>query len=125
MSSQGIIAIIAALGGGAGIISIINAIRGPQKKNDEDLKAFVTDSFKAQKEDIFKNLEDHFRELKDNDLTILRNSITHIYYKFKEQKRIPIYEKENWLKMYERYQKLGGNSYVAEITKIMLTWEEY
>ena len=61
---------------------------------------------------------------KENDLAILRNTITHIYFKYKDQKKIPHYEKENVLSLYERYDALGGNHYVHNIINEIEGWEE-
>ena len=52
---------------------------------------------------------------KANDLAIIRNTITHIYFKYKDEKKIPHYEKENVLSLYGRYEELGGNSYIKTI----------
>lgn len=61
---------------------------------------------------------------KERDLALIRNNITHIYQKYCKEKKIPHYEKENVLYMYEEYKKLKGNSYVAEIISQIKTWEE-
>jgi len=52
---------------------------------------------------------------------ILRNTLTHIYFKYKDEKKIPHYEKENVLHLFARYK---GNSYVEAIVEEMKTWEE-
>lgn len=48
-------------------------------------------------------------------LVEIREEIIQIYNKFSEQHYIPIYEKENLIKRYEVYEKLGGNSFVHDI----------
>lgn len=48
---------------------------------------------------------------------LLRSNITSKYYVYSEMKEIPYYEKENIDKMFEQYQKMGGNSYVETIVK--------
>lgn len=60
----------------------------------------------------------------ETNLAILRNTITHIYFKYKDSKKIPHYEKENVLYLYENYEKLNGNSYVKDIITNIKTWEE-
>ena len=35
------------------------------------------------------------------DLAIIRNTITHIYFKYKDIKKIPHYEKENLISLYD------------------------
>lgn len=58
------------------------------------------------------------------DVAIIRNTLTHIYFKYKDKKKIPHYEKENFMSLYERYIKLKGNSYVKTIAKEVQSWEE-
>ncbi len=56
-------------------------------------------------------------------LAMLRNDITTIYYKHLVTKSLPTYARENLILLYEAYVGLGGNSYVCEVYKDMLTWE--
>lgn len=64
-------------------------------------------------------------ESKDKtDLAILRNTLTHIYFKYKDAKKIPHYEKENVMYLFEQYTTLGGNSYVKQIVDEVKDWEE-
>lgn len=64
-------------------------------------------------------------ESKDKtDLAILRNTLTHIYFKYKDAKKIPHYEKENVMYLFEQYSSLGGNSYVKQIVDEIKDWEE-
>ena len=66
-----------------------------------------------------KNLEND-----ETNLAMLRNTITHIYFKYKDVKKIPHYEKENLISLYERYQQLHGNHYIKMIVEEMKDWEE-
>lgn len=59
--------------------------------------------------------------LKDALTTVLRNDITEIYDKAIERGFIGDYDRENFLKMYKVYTDLGGNSYIHEIYKQILT----
>ena len=140
MGAEGIIAIIAAIGGLSGIIAIIKAITEPfSGKSDEKVKQLIKEVIQEHdnekekktdekimsvKDDIIKEMEEHFKTINENDTTILRHEITSLYFKYKDGKKIPNYEKQNWLKMYERYRALGGNSYIVEITGKMKDWEE-
>lgn len=56
-------------------------------------------------------------------LCITRSEITAIYYKYFELKAFPIYERENLIKLYDSYEKNGGNSYIHTIVDEMLEWE--
>jgi hypothetical protein len=48
---------------------------------------------------------------------LLRSNITSKYYVYTELKEIPLYEKENINYMFEQYDEMGGNSYVAGLVK--------
>ena len=69
-------------------------------------------------------IEKRIKATEDNDLAVLRNTITHIYFKYKDNKKIPHYEKENVVSLYERYEALNGNHYIKNIMKEIEGWEE-
>ena len=60
-------------------------------------------------------------DLEGTNDDMLRNTLTHLYFKYKDEKRIPHYEKENVLHLYASYK---GNSYVSTIVEEMKSWEE-
>ena len=53
----------------------------------------------------------------------LRNEMLHIYYHNKDDKRIRQYEYENFVKLYEAYKALKGNSFIDKIYKEVKTWQ--
>lgn len=53
--------------------------------------------------------------LKDGTLALLRNEIIHSYDKYIYRKWIPIYARENVLKLYEAYHQLGGNGAIDKL----------
>ena len=69
-------------------------------------------------------IEKKVKTAEENDVAVIRNTITHIYFKYKDTKKIPHYEKENLLALFERYESLNGNHYIKNIMKEMETWEE-
>lgn len=61
---------------------------------------------------------------KEVDRCVLRDLITNIYYKYLDEKKIPIYELEDAAALHELYRKRGGNSYVQHIYRQMTEdWE--
>lgn len=87
----------------------------------------IREEVKEANKDIQEKVEVVAKKVKSVDqtnLAILRNTITHIYFKYKDAKKIPHYEKENALYLYEQYERLGGNSYVVDIISQIKTWEE-
>ena len=52
----------------------------------------------------------------------LRSDMLHTYYQHKDAKRIRQYELENFIKLYDAYKALGGNSFIDDIYEEVLTW---
>ena len=53
----------------------------------------------------------------------LRSDMLHTYYRHHESETIRQYEYENFVKSYDAYHALGGNSFVDKIYKEVQTWE--
>lgn len=53
----------------------------------------------------------------------LRSDMLHIYYKYKDVKRIRQYEFENFVYLYKAYKALRGNSFIDKIYKEVMQWE--
>lgn len=74
-------------------------------------------------EDHVKISEAKFSKTEGVQLSILRNMITDIYYRYKDAQKLPMYEKESLHHMYDDYVSRGGNSYIPSIVEIMDKWE--
>lgn len=53
----------------------------------------------------------------------LRSEMLRIYYHHRESKKIRQFEFENFIKLYEAYKALGGNSFVDRISEEVNEWE--
>ena len=121
---EAIVAIIAALGGTAGLVSIINAFKQP-KRSDSEIQDLVLKAIeKSDLNQKFKDINDRLDSHLESQLSILRHEITEIYYKYLENKEIPAHTKQDLCYLYEQYEKLGGNSYVKQIYLEMQNWKE-
>lgn len=121
---EAIVAIIAALGGTAGLVSIINAFKQP-KRSDQEVQDLVLKAIeKSDLSQKFKNINDRLDSHLESQLCLLRHQITEIYYKYLENKEIPAHTKQDLFYLYEQYEKLGGNSYVKQIYLEMQNWKE-
>lgn len=121
---EAIVAIIAALGGTAGLVSIINAFKQP-KRSDQEVQELVLKAIeKSDLNQKFKDINDRLDSHLESQLSILRHEITEIYYKYLENKEIPAHTKQDLCYLYEQYEKLGGNSYVKQIYLEMQNWKE-
>ena len=121
---EAIVAIIAALGGTAGLVSIINAFKQP-KRSDQEVQELVLKAIeKSDLNQKFKDLNQRLDSHLESQLCLLRHQITEIYYKYLENKEIPAHTKQDLCYLYEQYEKLGGNSYVKQIYLEMQNWKE-
>lgn len=97
-------------------------------------KLFREEGLDAQIKTIRTLLEEHIAEdrmrseewelQKEVDRCVLRDLITGIYYKYKEEKRIPVYAFEDVMSLNDLYRKRGGNSYVKDLVVQMRGWEK-
>ena len=53
----------------------------------------------------------------------LRSDMLHIYYQYKDEKKIRQYELENFVYLYKAYKALKGNSFIDKIYKEVMAWE--
>lgn len=53
----------------------------------------------------------------------LRSDMLHIYYQYKDEKKIRQYELENFVYLYKAYKALRGNSFIDKIYKAVMKWE--
>ena len=73
---------------------------------------------------IDRKLEDFHSEWKDYNIIMLRHDITSVYQHYKSSAAIPQGIYQSTMELYDKYEKLGGNSYVHEIVEEMKTWEK-
>lgn len=59
---------------------------------------------------------------KEGERCLLRSEMLRIYYQYLETKKIRQYEFENFIKLYQAYKALGGNSFIDEIYQEVTTW---
>lgn len=109
------------------ILTIMTFVGIISKKPKEWFRRLIREESIAANQGLATQLteiQNHLKESDETDQTILRNNITHIYFKYKKDKQIPHFEKENVLYLAEQYDKLKGNSYVKQIVEEIKTWDE-
>lgn len=87
------------------------------RNRDEKIESMI-DDLQAKLDTIIEQQE----HMVVCDLDLLRSNINHMFFKYEPDQRLPIYEKENLIKMYESYARLGGNSYVKHLYLEMMKW---
>lgn len=59
----------------------------------------------------------------EGEKCLLRSQMLSTYYRNKDNKQIHQYELENFLKLYDAYKALGGNSFIDDVHKEVTKWE--
>lgn len=59
----------------------------------------------------------------EGEKCLLRSEMLHTYYKHLESKKIRQYEFENFIKLYEAYKSLGGNSFIDVVYEEVKEWK--
>ena len=55
--------------------------------------------------------------------SLLRSEMVKVYYRYREDKRLPYYTKVAWYEDYEAYTNLGGNSFIRDLKNDIDKWE--
>lgn len=96
------------------------------KKPKAWLSKIIREESKAANQGLENGVKQIEKKLEENEQTtiaMIRHEITETYYKYKDQKKMPSHVKEDVLGLYERYDKLGGNSFVHSLIDELKTWE--
>ena len=59
---------------------------------------------------------------KEGERCLLRSEMLRIYYIYIDKREIRQYEFENFIKLYDAYKSLGGNSFIDEINLEIRDW---
>lgn len=70
-----------------------------------------------------KSNEEVIKLLKKNMVDVLRQKIENIYYRYKDERTLPIYVYENLQELYKDYTEAGGNHYIGKLYNRMSTWK--
>lgn len=73
---------------------------------------------------INKKVESFHTEWKDYNIVMLRHDITSVYQHYKDSAAIPQGIYQSTMELYDKYSKLGGNSYIKEIVEEMKEWKK-
>lgn len=73
---------------------------------------------KPIRERIFNN-----KRATEGEKCLLRSEMLRIFYKYKDKESIHQYELENFIKLYEAYIALGGNSFIMEVHEEVMKWD--
>lgn len=92
-----------------------------------ELRNEMTSLFNGFSKDLDKldrKLDDFHSEWKDYNVVMLRHDITSVYQRYKDSAAIPQNVYQSTMELYDKYLKLGGNSYVHDIIEEMKTWSK-
>lgn len=108
------------------IITIVTFLGIISKKPKKALRNLIREEAKAanqELEDDVKNVKEKLESNEQTTIAMIRHEITETYYKYRDNKKLPSNVKEDVLSLYERYEKLGGNSFVHSLIDEVKTWE--
>lgn len=71
----------------------------------------------------YKKNKRQMDKIADGTKCQLRSEMLRIYYHNREERKIRQYEFENFVKLYESYKALGGNSFIDKIYEEIKEWE--
>ena len=71
----------------------------------------------------FNKVSDRVDKTVAGQRCLLRSDMLRIYYHNREAEKIRQYEYENFVKLYNAYKALGGNSFIDKIYEEIKTWE--
>lgn len=80
--------------------------------------------FSKNLDKLDRKLDDFHSEWKDYNVVMLRHDITSVYQHYKDSAAIPQNVYQSTMELYDKYLKLGGNSYVHEIVEEMKGWSK-
>ena len=72
---------------------------------------------------VLRSMNDKFKNIELSNQNLLRSEIVRIYYQYKNEKRIPYYEKEVANQCADAYFKNNGNLFVEDIMEEINSWE--
>lgn len=108
------------------IITIVTFLGLISKRPKKALRNLIREEAKAanqELEDDVKNVKEKLESNEQTTIAMIRHEITETYYKYRDNKKLPSNVKEDVLSLYERYEKLGGNSFVHSLIDEVKTWE--
>lgn len=77
----------------------------------------------SQEEKRIGEINNNINKLINSSNDMLRKELVDIYYKFLPYKKIPAYIKKTFMRLYEDYHLQGGNSFIEEVYKEVISWE--
>lgn len=99
-----------------------NSIR---KAADTEQTGERLDELRAMMQQLMATEEEKrqaLEQFRESQLSLLRDSITRLYFKYLPDKQVPSYERKDMVKLFESYEQLGGNSYVRTIYEEFMGW---
>lgn len=101
-----------------------------QKKHRDELESMIRETIPQVMDEeikpILKNqtgIMNQMDQFVTNTITLMRQEITSIYYKYKDEKVLPLYVYENLKELFDNYEASGGNHYIHKIYDRMMHWD--
>ena len=82
------------------------------------------EEIKDQIQNIDDKLDSFHKEQNIYNIAMIRHDVVQVYETYKEKKIIPMPVYQSILDLYDKYEKLGGNSWCHEIIEKMKEWDK-
>ena len=99
-----------------------NVIR---KASNMEETSQALDEVRAMMQQIMATEESNqamMENFKESQLSLLRDSITRLYFKYLPEREVPAYGRKDMVNLFESYKRLGGNSYVKTVYEEFMDW---
>jgi hypothetical protein len=70
-----------------------------------------------------KKIQREQEKISEGQKCQLRSDMMRTYYKNRDARKLRQYEAENFVKMYQAYKAMGGNSFIDEIYNHVIQWD--
>lgn len=91
-----------------------------ERKKSIELRDSIMDEIKDKLDMHISHSELNESLSREADLCLIRESINKIYYTYKPIGKIPMYVRENLIKLFNLYESMGGNSYISSVVEELL-----
>lgn len=91
--------------------------------NTLDDKIEEVKEIQLDQDKMLKQIDDKIQLVNDAQLDVLRLSMNQIYYKYRHYKKILNCDKKAFMKLYNDYHQMGGNTWIDSLYEELKDWE--
>ena len=95
------------------------------KKNQESIISTLDEikEILANQDDDLSRIQESVDVLNVSQMDLMRYNINRLYYKYRPYKKILDCDKKAFIKLYDDYHSMGGNTWIDSLYKEVIQWE--